>query len=186
MSVHKYEFNLLLFTGHSHQASSVNPHGYMTFLLFLNCYKRKKHDNGETCISMTWYRNIRTPATVLFRNIFRIYIMSGRINWCLKDTYVIYKPVFQWAKICSIMKKTHHRKDVTSITLHRNSVFADTNNLWLTVNLSHYSYSTCKFTMLMFTRILPLIFRCMHASNACIASGRAHEVVPSKTCGKSF
>ena len=73
-------------------------------------------------------------STVLF------YFALQTINCCLQDTYVIYHQVLQWATIWShfftswkkTSQKRHHKNDVA----YRKMVFADTNNLWLTIYLT--------------------------------------------------
>ena len=54
--------------------------------------------------------------------------------WCLQDTYMFYKACFQKSTICAewiAMNCNWHREVVTSHAWRW--VFADTNNLWLTV-----------------------------------------------------
>ena len=61
--------------------------------------------------------------------------------WCLQDTYVIYEACFQKLTICAewIARNCNYRNNVdmtlwhSDVTYTWRQVFADTNNLWLTV-----------------------------------------------------
>ena len=92
-----------------------------------------------------WY-----SANVLYQDFnYYVILMSWttkvKVYWCLQDTYVIYKPYFQKStilqsqlqsiaimqQIAIIIIMLYRRDIVTSHTWRR--VFADANNLWLTV-----------------------------------------------------